>query len=91
MKNNHQTTSSGSFFAVSRFRLISTVVLILMAVTSLTPWSFETRVGNVPVVNILLTAIMFVGLAVLVIDLVVTRESNVVGRGDSRVRDGRHG
>lgn len=76
MDENYRTTRSGPFFAVSRFRLASTLLLILMSVVALTPWSFDARIGNMAVINILLTAIMLVGFAVLVIDLVVTRETD---------------
>ena len=74
MSSSPQTTSSESFFSVSRFRLISVSVLLIMSVVALTPWSFETRIGGMALINILLTAVMLSGLVVLIIDLMVTRE-----------------
>lgn len=74
MSSSPQTTSSESFFSVSRFRLISVSVLLIMSVVALTPWSFETRIGGMALINILLTAVMLSGLIVLIIDLMVTRE-----------------
>ena len=74
MSSSPQTTSSESFFSVSRFRLISVSVLLIMSVVALTPWSFETRIGGMALINILLTAVMLSRLVVLIIDLMVTRE-----------------
>ena len=74
MSSSPQTTSSESFFSVSRFRLISVTVLLIMSVVALTPWSFETRIGGMALINILLTAVMLSRLVVLIIDLMVTRE-----------------
>lgn len=91
MKKPDQTTSSGAFFAVSKFRLISTLVLILMSIIALTPWAFETRIGSIPLINILLTAVMVVGLAVLLIDLIVTRDKATAAREGGASREERHG
>ncbi|MCK1799980.1 hypothetical protein MTQ04_03480 [Micrococcus sp. XM4230A] len=75
MSSSPQTMLSGSFFPISRFRLISATVLLIMSIVALTPWSFETRIGGMALINILLTAVMLYGLVVLIIDLMVTRET----------------
>ncbi|MGM7698009.1 hypothetical protein [Microbacterium sp. A84] len=72
---------------MSKFRLISTLVVIAMSIVALTPWSYETTVGSIPIINISLMAIMFVGFIVLIIDLVVTRDKDA--GADPRQREER--
>ncbi|WP_336662213.1 hypothetical protein [Leucobacter sp. USHLN154] len=82
-----RTERSGGFFAVSKFRLVSTAVVVVMSIVALTPWSYATRIGTLPVINIMLMAIMFVGFVVLVIDLVVTREGGAAERAQEAGAD----
>ncbi|MEW1975226.1 hypothetical protein AB0301_09140 [Microbacterium profundi] len=76
---------------MSRFRLVSTLVVVVMSIVALTPWSYETRIGTVPVINIMLTAIMFVGFIVLIIDLIVTRDSDAAAVLRQREERPNHG
>lgn len=76
---------------MSRFRLVSTLVVLVMSIVALTPWSYETRIGTVPIINIMLMAIMFVGLIVLIIDLIVTRDSDVAAVLRQREERPNHG
>ncbi|MGM7669182.1 hypothetical protein [Microbacterium sp. A93] len=87
-----RTSASRGFFKISRFRLVSTLVVVVMSIVALTPWSYETLIGSVPIINIMLMAIMFVGLIVLIIDLVVTRDRDAAAdphQQEERLNHGR--
>lgn len=79
------TLSSRGYFKISRFRLIATIVVLAISIAALTPWSYETKIGSVPIINIMLMAVMFVALIVLILDLIVTRDADATA--DRRQRE----
>lgn len=77
---------------MSRFRLVSTLVVAVMSIVAFTPWSYATKIGSIPIINFMLMAIMLVGFIVLIIDLVVTRDKDaatVLRQREERPNHGR--
>lgn len=61
------------FFGISRFRLWSTIGLLALCVAAINPWTYATQVSGTALINWLLVGIMFVSLAILLVDLAITR------------------
>lgn len=60
------------FFPISKYRLYSTIGILVACVLSINPFTFQHQVAGTALINWLLVVIMLLALAVMVIDLLIT-------------------
>lgn len=60
------------FFPISKYRLYSTIGILVVCVLSINPFTFYTQVAGTALINWLLIGIMLLALAVMIIDLLIT-------------------
>lgn len=65
------------FFPISKFRLYSTIGVLVACVLSINPYTFHTQVSGTALINWLLIGIMLIALAVMVIDLLITPSNDI--------------
>ena len=63
---------SKGFFKISKYRLYSTIGILVVCVLSINPITFHYQVAGTALINWLLVGIMLLALAVMVIDLMIT-------------------
>jgi membrane protein YdbS with pleckstrin-like domain len=64
--------SPKGFFPISRYRLFSTILVLVLCVLAINPYTFHAQVAGTAVINWLMVGIMIVALVVMVIDLFIT-------------------
>ena len=69
MSNQHNPKG---FFPISRYRFLSTIVVLALCVLAINPVTFHTQVAGTAVINWLMVGIMIVALAVMIIDLFIS-------------------
>ncbi|KAM9863735.1 hypothetical protein ACI1US_00379 [Leucobacter sp. BZR 635] len=60
------------FFPISKYRLYSTIGILVVCVLSINPYTFYTQVSGTALINWLLIGIMLLALVVMVVDLLIT-------------------
>lgn len=60
------------FFRISKYRLYSTIGILVVCVLSINPFTFHYQVAGTALINWLLVVIMLLALAVMVVDLLIT-------------------
>lgn len=75
------------FFPISRYRLISTIVVLALCVLAINPYTFNTQVAGTAIINWLMVGIMIVALAVMIIDLFITPSPKDEAKSTNRSED----
>lgn len=75
------------FFPISKYRLYSTIGILIACVLSINPFTFYTQVGGTALINWLLIGIMVLALAVMVIDLLITPSDDASRTGAAQTAD----
>ena len=60
------------FFSLSKYRLYSTIGILIVCVLSINPYTYYKQVAGTALINWLLIGIMALALAVMIIDLLIT-------------------
>lgn len=71
----NQTIRKSGFYSMSKFRLISTIVVAVTSIGGLSSWGFSTEIGGTSLVNFVMVAVMIIALAFLIIDIFVADSS----------------
>lgn len=56
---------------MSKFRLISTIVVAVLSIVGLSSWGFSTEIDGTLMVNFVMVAVMIIALVFLIIDIFV--------------------
>lgn len=67
----NQTVRKSGFYSMSKFRLISTIVVAALSIIGLSSWGFSTEIRETSMVNFVMVAVMVIALAFLIIDIFV--------------------
>lgn len=83
MSIESQPTARRGFFRISRFRLWSTVIMLMLTVATLNPWAYGTVIGGTSLINYMLCGLMVAAFIVMIIDLIVTRNAPIGKENDN--------
>jgi len=67
----NQTIRKSGFYSMSKFRLISTIVVAVLSIVGLSSWGFSTEIDGTIMVNFVMVAVMIIALVFLIIDIFV--------------------
>lgn len=71
------------FFPISKYRLYSTIGILVVCVLSINPYTFYTQVSGTALINWLLIGIMLLALAVMIVDLLITPSDDLKKSDDA--------